>query len=407
MAEVVLCGAVSLSINASSTTYFPVGISCGDRIATEANVQHPFPAGFWRGLYAVITNNDRGASTIKSRVAGADGAQILSIGASTTGQFEDTTGVDTITAGALLTLQVVTGAGGTIYRIYGISTKFRAVGQTVCKYTVDSFNAIATASTTFFGPIAGQTAAGWTTTAANAQTLVRTSMTFSAFWIKVSTNARSTTSTYGFYKNSGAGNQTVSVTAGATGIFEDTTNSDAVVSGDLVCIYATLGTGTGNLAFQNATTQSSTGNKCFIICSGVGATPAGVVYNASTTTYVPMSSANTGSIGGSATESDVRADARIGMRLANFTSYVSVNTVTATSTITLRINGADATQTLSIASSTTGRTEDSTHVDNVIPTDELNYVVATGASGTSMSVQTVGILAQAKEPRIYRAGMVM
>lgn len=59
-------------------------------------------------------------------------------------------------------------------------------------------------------------------------------------------NGRSTTTTFAFYLNGAAGNQTFTVGAGATGYFYDATSAfDAIANGDSFCLRQTNGTGTG------------------------------------------------------------------------------------------------------------------------------------------------------------------
>lgn len=60
----------------------------------------------------------------------------------------------------------------------------------------------------------------------------------------VASNAQTGTTTVVFRKSGVTGNQALSIGTAATGAFEDTTNTDSVVSGDLINGMITLG-GTG------------------------------------------------------------------------------------------------------------------------------------------------------------------
>jgi hypothetical protein len=62
----------------------------------------------------------------------------------------------------------------------------------------------------------------------------------------VRTNTRSGTTTVRLRKNGNNGNQTFTVGAGATGAFEDTTNSDTFTDDDEICM-TTTGGGSGDL----------------------------------------------------------------------------------------------------------------------------------------------------------------
>lgn len=98
-----------------------------------------------------------------------------------------------------------------------------------------------------------------------------------------------------------------------------------------------------------------------------------------------------GLIGQSATESEKQFTARTAGAITNLLVYVSANTITATSTIRTRKNGANGNNVLTIASSTTGEFEDTAHSDTVSAGDKFNYQSVTGATGTSMGVRLMKV----------------
>src|SRR5690349_17266000 len=93
--------------------------------AAESNAQitRRVP-GVESNLYIRVNTNDRGTSTLRFRINGGDGNQVVSITASTTGEFEDTSNTDTIAAGDLTDYQITGGAGGTTLTFGIVSTLF-------------------------------------------------------------------------------------------------------------------------------------------------------------------------------------------------------------------------------------------------------------------------------------------
>src|SRR6188508_2778957 len=83
-----------------------------------------------------------------------------------------------------------------------------------------------------------------TTTEANAQQTVSSDGTYSKMGVNVE-NSGGLTTTFRFRKNGADGNQVISATGGVFGFFEDASNTDAVTTGDLICIKSVPGaTGT-------------------------------------------------------------------------------------------------------------------------------------------------------------------
>lgn len=72
--------------------------------------------------------------------------------------------------------------------------------------------------------------------------------------------------------------------------------------------------------------------------------------------------------------------------------YVIANTISATSFVRLRKNGADGNQSISITASTTGAFEDTTNSDSITSSDYVNYSVVTGGTGTSITLGPISIV---------------
>ena len=76
----------------------------------------------------------------------------------------------------------------------------------------------------------------------------------------------------------------------------------------------------------------------------------------------------------------------------------TTNTVTADSIVKVRKNGADTSISTTILASTTGDFIDSTNTELFADTDDINLVLITGATGTSMTIRSFGLSILEKLP---------
>ena len=184
------------------------------------------------------------------------------------------------------------------------------------------------------------------------------------------------------------GNLVVTFSDGATGLLEDTSNSDAISVGSLVCwnvdTSTTITPQLVSFGFETTNDQA----QCF---ANNNADTVGI----GLTRYMP--------IGGNgrtwtATESDVQQNANLDRILSNYDVYVRTNGITAISTFRTRINGANGAQSVAFGSGVTGRLTDTTNRDVVAPTDDINYSLVTGATGTTLVCLQMGCLVEATLP---------
>jgi hypothetical protein len=341
--------------------------------------------GVLSNLYINILTNDRGASTFRTRKASADANLVVSITASTTGGFEDTSNSDVVTAGEEWHSQIITGAGGTVFTYDVDSVIFSANTNTVLKFGGGDGSSVTAASTTEpinpYGnskPLAGgaDSDAGQT---------MRTAGTLKNLYLYTNSNARTTTTTFRSRVNSAFGNLTLSVTAGATGSFEDTSNSDTIASGDLVNFSVTTDTGTEALALSGITAEFETTNS---MAQYVAGNEAGSTQLVSVTTYYPFA----GFLGASTTEANKTIEANLPFTASLLQINVTANTISDSSTLRLRKNSADGNQVVTITGSTTGIFQDTTNSDFILATDDVNYSIVTGATGTSLVLRSISTL---------------
>jgi hypothetical protein len=311
-----------------------------------------------------------------SRKNGVNGNQTLSIGSGATGEFQDTTNSDSIASGDSFYTQVVTGTGTQIGWVV-VSHLFSATSGMVKRF--GEYGGNSTSTTARFLPLVSAT---YDTTESNLQMKSKVTGTFKNLYLNVTGNSVTTSVTVRFRKNSTDGNQVVSVSASTTGVFEDTLDTDNVIPGDLIC-YAISSTSSGTFTWVNLSCELSTVNDTNMFYVG--------------SESIMSQSNNYLSVGGPMAavdvnvESNKQAKAQFAYTASNLLCYLFSNGL-ATSTYTFRKNGANGNLSVSIASSTTGAFEDTTHTDSVVATDEINYRFL-GGTGTNASVGFFGHLA--------------
>ena len=353
--------------------------------SVEANAGLKIRAtGNFSNLFCKLSANSVAAtSTFTLRKnATTDGTNVLSIGSSATGDFEDTTHTDASAAADTWALKTHPGAATGTYTIEIISILFDATTNTVTIFNNSGTPTFSTASTSFFLPLTGNVAGtNGTQTEANCKVRMRKAGTFKNMGIKVATN-RATTSTGRMRKNSGNGNIAVSITGGgASGWYEDTSNTDTVAAGEDWNFSVTTGTGADNLVFDSCKVEweSTAGNG--ILATTEPVTGIAIVDNTTRFSFIggllTTDSTETGAGG-------VQTKSRAVFTFSELTCLVSANTASNVSTITLREDATDTTLVCSITADGTGVFSDTTHTYTSVAADLLSYeITVPNESGTN------------------------
>lgn len=383
MATTVAIEGLSATITvAGGVRYVSLFTGSCSRSSTESSVQTVVGSpGTYSNLYIRVTANSATAtSTFVFRKNAATGSQTVSIGSGATGAFEDTTNTDTVVAGDLVNALFTPGVTGTSVTVSVAGIAFTATSNTVQRHCSSlGSNITGIASATFFpNYVTNRTAIPVQTETALEKFKLKVAGTLKNAAVKCTANARLNTTTVGVRLNGANATLVVSIAAGATGNFTDTTNSDAVVSGDLVGRYITIGAGT------EAITLTLLSND-FITTDGSSqhiGTIDSITLAQAATRYDSIEGLGLGAT----TESDAQQRAIVAGTLSQLEIYVQTNTITATSTFSSRVNGAAGNCSVSIAGSTTGWFEDTTHSDAVVSSDLINTKMVGGAGGTSMTL---------------------
>jgi hypothetical protein len=185
-------------------------------------------------------------------------------------------------------------------------------------------------------------------------------------------------------KNTAAGNQSVGF-GGVSGIFSDTTHSDAVVQADLFnCGESVSTTGDKYSAFFGVFNKTS-GVGAFHLCSQ----PFAGLNLGATTSYGIAGQG--GSFSGA--EAQLQALVRVAGTISRLAVYaVAGSDLSDTVTIRVRKNAANGNGVVSFATSASGLFTDTTHTDSVVSGDLVNTqaVVTNAGSGSANTLYFIG-----------------
>ena len=386
MAKVLCQSSGAISLAASATRWLNTGFSSTlVDTGTESRRAHTQrTAGVLSNLYINVLTNNRGASTFRTRKGTNNANLVVSITASGTGKFEDTTNTDAVTAGDNWHGQIVTGAGGTVFTVRTTAVLFAATTNTgIVRGGNDvTFN---TASATTPVNIWGNEQPAVGGVDSDVGTTYRIAGTLKNMLINVRTNARTTTTTLVSRVNSLTANLTISISAAATGILEDTSNSDIISIDDLVNFAFVSGTGTENLVYDAvfADFGTTTNKQMYVASSGVAITQA-----AGVTTYYFFS----GRLLANTTETNQLVEANLAFTASNLQCNITDNSIVIDSTLKLIKNSSAGNAVVTITALTTGVFQDTVNTDSIVATDTLDYEIVTPSTLTSISIRSISML---------------
>ena len=386
MADVILTTDLNSLVFTSVTNYHYLTAGDNQETGTEVNWQITSrTAGTLSKLWLFVDSNSiTASSTFRTRKNGANGNISVSIPASTSGEFEDTTNTDSVAVGDEINFQSVTGSSGSLMFFKSTRIIWGATTNTVYFYTVGNNTGFSTASVTRYMILCGDVGSGFLISETNMFTEMNLAGTLKNMFLRISSNARTTDTTFRVRKNTADGNEVITVGGSATGFFEDTTNTDSIADGDDVNLSLTTGTGTEEINIETIKTEfETTDNNTLILAADVD----GFLHSSGVTSYFTLC----GVVAASDIEDLVATDAGITNRdFKNASIVVSANDTTASSTLKFRKNAADGNMSISIGSGVTGLFEDNTNTDSVTAiTDEINYQTIIGTGGSGVTIRTV------------------
>lgn len=358
----------------------------GGVLATEANVQRKaLVAHTLTSLGCMVTSSSTGANTtaLKSRVAGANGNLSVTLGGSVTGWQQDTTHSDSITSGTLINIAFVGTSAVPDCFITEHAVTVQASSPlsflTWSSLQSDDTNSYSlSGSTNTFTQLSGGTAAvgaGETTESATSKITIRGAGTAKGLAAVLTTNT--TGSSIAFHNNGSTGNQTISPgTTAVAALTQDTTHTDALVSGDAADYVFNAASHTMNTIFVGVEVVGTTSGQDVVTSEQSSTTSIG-------TSDVFMGVGN--SWGTNATETQSQTKVPYAATSSRMRVHITTNSRSVSMTMTGRVGAADGNQTITISSSTTGVLEDTTHSDSLSSGALINYKIAsTGGTGSAI-----------------------
>jgi hypothetical protein len=187
----------------------------------------------------VSSNAVVNATTVRTRKNGANGAQSISIPGGATGYFENGANADNLVSGDTINLQVAVASGGKTGRIYiqKIQMRMKATASdTFLLLSGEAAGNLIGESNYYYNYICGMVYRQ--TVESNVKLKVRAIyINLQNFFVRIITNTSGTATTVKTRRNSADGNLSVSIPAGGTGAYEDTTHQDTILINEKINYY--------------------------------------------------------------------------------------------------------------------------------------------------------------------------
>lgn len=222
----------------------------------------------------------------------------------------------------------------------------------------------------------------------NVQQTCRVAGTSSLLGAYIESNARSTSTTVTFRKNTADTALTFSISAGATGLVRDTSNSVSLADGDTEAIKVVTSTGGGAIVIRSFALQH-------VPSSGSPKQWSAISSNATGSTFGTASSSTNQTLAGllvtNTTEANTGIVLPVDATLSNLQVYVVSNARGTATTYVLRDDAASVTNTFSIGAGATGLFEDTTHSDSIAAGSLINGRLTTGTGVGNIAISRVGV----------------
>jgi len=380
-----LISCATSGVSVSTTLDYPLAHTFpGGGQATEANAQitYRLPGTIDRMFVRITSNSATAASTFAIRKNSGAGNLSISIPSTSTGIFYDVVNSDAVASGDEINVRLTPGSVNLI-RVAHYGARFDATTNTAQRLAAFSSTGLAfsTNNSDAYNVPAGDLA--FNGTESQTQVEFNTAGTLKNLQINVRTNSRAQASTCRIRKNTANGNLSISIAAAATGILEDTTNSDSVAVDDIINYDIRNAAGGGTLTTSLMSVEFETTNNKFQF---LGGTNVGLL--TSTNIFWPPS----GSFSGAAsTDANAEQTIDIAGTASNLWLRITSNTVSVVSEFGVRKNQADTALFISVGASTSGTFEDTDTV-TYIATDEMNHEVNIPAGTGDLTLRGRGVL---------------
>ncbi len=372
--------AAGAALQNSGTTLFSAFRGNAVYETTEANVKSRLrTAATINNMEVIVLNNSlTAASTLTSRVNGAPGTMSISISNGATGTFSDTTNSDVITSGNDYNYQLVTGGATGSIRTPIIGANFNSAPTFLALNGGMETGTVAAGATT--NMVLGGTATK-TGSESRTQFIFRVAGTLSFLTTVVGANSTTAASTFLLRKNTANGNLSVSISNGATGTFEDTTNSDSIVSGDVANYQITVGGATGSLTTNVVQVLWNPSSNDGYPLIGGNVNPS--TFGSATTSFWVLGGDTSPNTNENRTSLTVLGYSTL---IKNLFIRIFSNSLDGATSVFSRRNSANGNLSVSISNGATGTFEDTTNSDKLTKNDTYNLGLSSaGTTGTAIA----------------------
>jgi len=378
------------TVTDGTTRYFRLRGTLTSLEPTETNTDYRLPAaGQIAALFVYVPANTASVtSTVTWRLNAVDTALAVAIGADQTGEFE-ALGAVAVAAGDLGAIAVVvpTEAGTNDLTLSVLGVNYTPTTLLVTYSLLAGHgDTLSTASVTRYLQIGEGVASS---NEANTQLSALPAGTWQELAVRVTANARTTTTTFTSRVNGATGNFTVAFTSAETGSKVDLSGSDVTDGASELGLGVTTDTGAGAITWTtcNVTLLARavdnvaivTTPQDFVLVGSGGVQNLAQAFN--TTNYVQLGALASPTT----TETTAQLLARVTYQAKYLSARVSANSITGSeSTIRLRVNGSAATSVLTYAAAETGVKTDLDHTDRITAGSDRTCIeiVTPNTSGT-------------------------
>ena len=345
-------------------------------------------AGTWSNIRCrVSTNTVTAASSFNSYVNLLPGNQSVTITASTTGWFEDTSNTDTIAAADEFAYELESGATGTTLGIKQVSSVFDSDNDTVTLLGCSSSGSSGlSASQTWYFPVIG--GRDRNDTEANREYRVGEPGTWQDASITVGTNGHDTATTIRARVNAANGNQIITVPANTGGtVREDTTNTDVLSADDDIAWQVVTGAATsGQFNVEKiGSNLVSTDDEWF---SAIHGGRQRISTGPLNTYYWPIRGEMSFP---ESTEADAQIEAKFDFTAKEMIAKLERVAGSVSVTYRFRVNGANGNQVITGVTAV-GVYTDTVNTDTIVDGDDICFEVSSLDQGNNFDTNYVGFI---------------
>jgi len=376
---IVCATSIGQAIAKNTTRYMhPLGLLTPDAAATALTwwiVRDTLTASnLWVRISA---NTVTGNSVFTFKIGATSATQTITVGSTLTGAFQDTTHTDSLVSGNGVSHKLAVPNLGTSITVTIIAFQIQA-DSAQAGVVGSAGPTVEAAGFVDYYPMLGYAPNPGVSIEARTALKVEVAGTLSNMALFVYENTRAATGSLKSRVNGSNGAQTVTITGSTTGLFEDTTNTDAVSIGQTIGAMLTAPTGAGNFYIGDIHTMkfASAGQ----IIGACDPRASAEEQAAGTTGYCGFG--DYVFIYSTTPELNVKTKALFDFTLKNLCVYILTCTLNVAGTIGLRLNG--VTQALVVSANATGILEDTTHTVDVVSTDLINTILDASAAASGV-----------------------